>query len=157
MRSIKQEGKDMQRTLLPRQSPASFIALGSAILVASALLLYPGASTASARASPVGRTTFSPAQKSHPNTAILLHRHVVRVTISNFAFKPAHLVVSPGTRIVWTNHDSDPHTVTSDVGIWSSSALDTDSRFSRTFQQGGTFHYHCQIHPFMHGTVTVKK
>ena len=111
---------------------------------------------ASAHANSVGSMTFSPAQKSHPVTAILLHRHVVRVTISNFAFKPAHLIVSPGTRIVWTNHDSDPHTVTSDIGIWSSGALDTDSQFSRTFRQGGTFHYHCQIHPFMHVTVTVK-
>ena len=148
----------MRRALLPRQSAACFIALGSAALVAIAVLLYPGAATAGAHASPVGSMsmTFSPAQKSHPVTAILLHRHVVRVTISNFAFKPAHLIVSPGTRIVWTNHDSDPHTVTSDIGIWSSGALDTDSQFSRTFRQGGTFHYHCQIHPFMHGTVTVK-
>jgi plastocyanin len=89
-------------------------------------------------------------------TTVLLHRRVVKVIIVNFTFKPAHLVVSGGTHIVWTNDDSDPHTVTSDAGSFTSDALDTGSRYARTFKAPGTFHYHCKIHPFMHGTVMVK-
>ena len=90
-------------------------------------------------------------------TVIRLHQKVVRVRIHNFAFQPAKLVVSPGTRIVWTNTDSDPHTVDSTKAVWTSEALDTASRFARVFKNTGPFPYYCSIHPFMHGTIVVKK
>jgi plastocyanin len=95
-------------------------------------------------------------QGSHIVGTVLLHHRVVKVSIVNFTFKPAHLVVSPGTRIIWTNKDSDPHTVTSDAGAFTSGALDTGNRYARTLRAAGVVHYHCKIHPFMHGTVTVK-
>ena len=38
----------------------------------------------------------------------------------NFAFLPKRMEVSPGTRVVWTNEDSDPHTVTTDKTGFSS-------------------------------------
>jgi len=92
-----------------------------------------------------------------PSTVTILHQRLVRVTILNFAFHPARLIVSPGTRIVWTNRDSDPHTVDSTKGVWSSQALDTDGTFARAFKATGSFTYYCSIHPFMHGTVIVQK
>jgi plastocyanin len=85
-----------------------------------------------------------------------LHHAVVRVKISNFAFQPARVVVSPGTKVVWTNEDSDPHTVTTDRPGFSSQALDTGSRFTEVVRQTGTVTYHCTIHPFMHGAVVVQ-
>jgi plastocyanin len=94
---------------------------------------------------------------AQPKIVILMHRHVVRLTISNFAFSPANVVVSPGTTLIWTNKDSDPHTVDSTKNIWSSDALDTGNHFSRVFGKAGTFTYYCSIHPFMHGKVIVKK
>jgi plastocyanin len=54
---------------------------------------------------------------------LMLHRKVIHVTIRNFAFSPTNVVVSPGTRIIWTNHDSDPHTVDSVKKVWTSSAV----------------------------------
>ena len=90
-------------------------------------------------------------------TVVHLHQKVVRVRIHNFAFGPARLEVSRGTRLIWTNTDGDPHTVTSDKGLWASDALDTGNQFARVFKTGGTFPYHCNIHPFMHGTIIVKK
>lgn len=92
-----------------------------------------------------------------PATVTSLHQRLVRVTILNFAFHPARLIVSPGTRIVWINRDSDPHTVDSTKSVWSSQALDTDGTYARAFKVTGSFAYYCSIHPFMHGTVTVKK
>jgi len=86
---------------------------------------------------------------------VRLRQAVVRVTIHNFAFGPARLVVSPGTRVVWTNTDSDPHTVSSDKGDWTSDALDTGNQFARVFSTAGTFPYHCKIHPTMTATVIV--
>jgi len=85
-----------------------------------------------------------------------LHQAVVHAKILNFAFKPPHLVVSPGTKVVWTNEDQDPHTVTSDRPGFGSQALDTGSSFTMVAKRAGTFTYHCVIHPFMHGTLVVE-
>lgn len=85
-----------------------------------------------------------------------LHRSVVHVVISNFKFVPRHLVVSPGTRIVWTNKDSDPHTVTSDHPAFHSEAIDPNGHYTLVAKRTGSFAYHCQIHPFMHGLLVVQ-
>ncbi len=89
-------------------------------------------------------------------TTTMLHRKVIHITIHNFAFTPARLVVSPGTKIIWTNTDSDPHTVDSTKNSWSSEALDTESTFTHVFKKDGTFPYYCSIHPFMRATIIVK-
>ena len=80
------------------------------------------------------------------------------VTINNFAFSPAILSVAPGTKVTWTNKDEEPHTVTSADGgkTFKSPALDTDDKFSFTFDKPGTYKYFCSIHPHMVGTIIVK-
>jgi plastocyanin len=80
------------------------------------------------------------------------------VTISNFAFSPAILSVAPGTKVTWTNSDEEPHAVTSaDAGAtFKSAALDTDDKFSFTFDKPGTYKYFCSIHPHMTGTIVVR-
>jgi hypothetical protein len=80
---------------------------------------------------------------------------VVKVTITNFAFRPRTITVAPGTRVVWTNQDGEVHTVTQDRGAWSSPALDTGDKYSRVFTTAGTYAYHCSIHPFMTATIVV--
>jgi plastocyanin len=79
------------------------------------------------------------------------------VAIKNFAFSPASLAVKVGTKVTWTNQDSDAHTVTSDRsgGLLSSKALNSGDTFSYTFTKAGTYKYLCTIHPFMTATVTV--
>lgn len=81
----------------------------------------------------------------------------VAVTINGFAFMPASITVPVGTRVVWTNQQAQvPHTVTSDTaGVFDSGTLQTGMTFAFTFNQAGTFAYHCNIHPNMHGTVVV--
>jgi plastocyanin len=80
------------------------------------------------------------------------------VTIDNFAFGPAILTIAPGTKVTWTNKDEEPHTVTSADGgvLFKSPALDTDDKFSFTFDKPGTYRYFCSIHPHMVGTIVVK-
>ena len=139
-----------------------------AILLANLTILALGIQAArmpvAAGSAPPTPSTMSGMVMSAPAIAqqkvgpvVMLHRRVVQVSIANYAFSPARLVVSPGTRIVWTNKDGDPHTVDSTKGLWSSEALDTDSHFARVFKTAGTFAYYCSIHPFMHGTIIVKK
>ena len=152
------------REMLSRRWPR--IALCSAVLVLGSSAI--GAGSILAR-------TNAPAMASMPKTSmasmpmaqlaatrgtgtvVRLHQKVVRLSIHNFAFGPARLEVSRGTRLIWTNTDSDPHTVTSDKSVWASDALDTGNQFARVFKKAGTFPYHCSIHPYMHGTIIVKK
>lgn len=92
-----------------------------------------------------------------PAPVVELHRRVVYVHIQKFAFHPARIVVSPGTRIVWDNRDADPHTVHSAAGHFSSEALDTHGRYATVVRRAGSFTYLCTIHPFMHGAVIVRR
>ena len=80
------------------------------------------------------------------------------VTIDNFAFGPALTMVAPGTKVTWVNKDEEPHTVMSADGgkSFKSDALDTNDKFSFTFDKPGTYKYFCSIHPHMVGTIVVK-
>jgi plastocyanin len=103
-----------------------------------------------------GMPTHAVATGSPAAASVQLHRRVVQVAIKSFKFQPARLVVSRGTRIVWTNRDSDPHTIKSRTARWSSAALDTGGSYAQVARRAGTFTYICSIHPFMHATVVVK-
>jgi plastocyanin len=112
-----------------------------------------------------GPATPKSAQRSmqmHMATAagpmsVQLHKRVVHVTIENFKFSPARVTVTPATKVVWTNKDSDPHTVTTDKRGFASPALDTGKSYTHVLSKAGKYAYHCQIHPEMHGTVIVKR
>jgi plastocyanin len=80
----------------------------------------------------------------------------VEVKIDNFSFGPATLTVSPGTTVTWTNRDDIPHTVVSDDKIFKSKVLDTEEKFSYTFDKPGSYPYFCSIHPKMTGKVVVQ-
>ena len=81
-----------------------------------------------------------------------------QVTIDNFSFTPAQLVVAVGTRVMWTNRDDIPHTVTDAATprMMKSPPLDTGESFAVTFDKPGTYSYFCSLHPHMQGTVVVK-
>lgn len=76
-------------------------------------------------------------------------------TLGNRAFSPDAADVAVGTTVTWTNTDSIAHTSTSDGAGWDSGSIAPRAQFSRTFQNAGTFPYHCAIHPGMVGTITV--
>jgi plastocyanin len=78
------------------------------------------------------------------------------VTIDNFTFTPMDLTVAVGAQITWINKDDVPHTVVSVDHKFKSRALDTDEKFSFTFQAPGTYEYFCSVHPKMTGKIIVK-
>jgi plastocyanin len=78
------------------------------------------------------------------------------VKIDNFSFMPGDITVAAGTTVTWVNHDDVPHTVRSMDGTIKSKALDTDDKFSMTFDKPGTYEYFCSIHPKMTAKVVVK-
>ncbi len=77
------------------------------------------------------------------------------VSIQDFSFAPASIMIRAGQTVVWRNNGPSAHTTTSDNGVWDSGSLGVGGTFSHTFSSAGTFTYHCAIHPFMHGTVVV--
>ena len=82
--------------------------------------------------------------------------NVVEVKVDNFSFSPQTITVKPGTTVIWTNRDDIPHTVVSDDKVFKSKVLDTDEKFSFTFDKAGNFPYFCSIHPKMTGKVIVQ-
>lgn len=81
---------------------------------------------------------------------------VVQVTIKNFDFQPMAVSVPVGGSVTWTNHDGEPHTVTSIGGAFRSEALDEDDSYTFRFTRPGVYQYICTIHPKMRATVTVR-
>jgi plastocyanin len=78
------------------------------------------------------------------------------VKVDNFSFGPMSLTVAVGTTVTWTNRDDIPHTVVSTDKVFKSKVLDTDEKFSFTFDKAGTYPYFCSIHPKMTGSVVVQ-
>jgi plastocyanin len=77
------------------------------------------------------------------------------VSIQDFFFDPGQLTVAPGTTVTWVNKGQAPHTTTADDGTWDSGTLQPGEDFSFTFDQPGTYTYHCSIHPDMTASVKV--
>ena len=77
------------------------------------------------------------------------------VKIDNFSFAPKQISVAIGTTVTWTNNDDVPHNVVSTDRKFMSPVLDTDQRFSFTFNEPGSYPYFCKIHPMMTGSVQV--
>ena len=90
--------------------------------------------------------------------AVSPYSHAAEQTIivEKFAFAPKEITVAPGTRVTWINKDETPHTVASKEVPFTSKALDTDDKYSFTFDKPGDWSYFCTLHPFMVGTVHVK-
>jgi len=77
------------------------------------------------------------------------------LSIDNFTFRPDVITVSVGTKIVWENNDDIPHSIVETTGKFHSAALDTEDKFSFTFDKAGIFEYFCGLHPHMTGKIVV--
>ena len=79
------------------------------------------------------------------------------ITISNFMFSPMHDTVMPGATVSVTNKDSATHTLTATGGQFNTG--DITQNETKTFKapsKPGNYHYICNIHQYMMGTITVK-
>lgn len=81
------------------------------------------------------------------------------VIIRNFSFQPTTITARVGDRLTWVNCESTAglsHTSSSDANAWRSGLIAPFSSYSRTFDQTGSFPYHCEPHPSMKATVVVQ-
>ena len=78
------------------------------------------------------------------------------VTIQGFAFDPEDVTVAAGTTVTWTNEDSATHTATGDEDEFDTESIGNGESGEFTFEEPGTFAYHCDIHPNMTASVVVE-
>lgn len=61
-----------------------------------------------------------------------------------------------GDRIVWTNKDPFPHTVTADTKLFDSHSIAPGASWSYVAKRPGEYAYSCTLHPTMKGKIIVK-
>jgi plastocyanin len=72
-----------------------------------------------------------------------------------YALSPKSISVAKGQAVTWANGSGTKHHLKFTNGTAWAKAVQAGQSVSRTFHAKGTFHYHCTIHPYMKGTVTV--
>ena len=82
------------------------------------------------------------------------------VNMADNEFQPASITVAAGEAITFTNVGSNPHTATSDDGVFDTGTVDAGATASITLDSPGTYPYFCVFHGAaggvgMSGTITV--
>jgi plastocyanin len=124
------------------------------LLLVAGGLLTAAAACFSEHSAPTSPSTGG--ECSIPITPDLLGATIV--VVRDFSFQPASVTVKQGATVVWANcsdPNDPPHTSTADAGGWNSPTIAPGETFAQTFDQAGSFAYHCEPHPFMTGTVVV--
>jgi len=98
--------------------------------------------------------TQPPAVATQPQGAV--SENTVEVKITGFSFDPATITIKVGSTIKWINMDSAAHTVVSDDNSWTSARLKQGDTYTHTFDQAGTYPYHCGLHSSMLATIIVQ-
>ncbi len=82
------------------------------------------------------------------------------LTMQGTAYHPQFDTVAVGSTVTWSNKDAVTHTVTSDAGTFDSGDITPGQSYNQTFNQAGTFPYHCKYHGAagsgMYGILVVK-
>jgi plastocyanin len=94
---------------------------------------------------------------NHPAASQSTSASSDHITISNFMFSPMTDRVSPGATVSVTNSDGVTHTLSATGGQFNTGEI--GSHQTKTFRAPttpGTYHYICQIHQYMLGTIVVK-
>lgn len=75
---------------------------------------------------------------------------------------PPDLTVRKGVTVTWSNDDTELHTVTSGASSETAAAefdsgiMEVGASFEHTFENAGTYEYHCAIHPWATAVVIVR-
>ena len=78
-----------------------------------------------------------------------------RYAFDEHNFNPVRARVTAGTRVRFTNNGEIAHTVAARDGSWSTGTLAPGLWDFVTFDEPGTFLYHCEDHPWAVGEITV--
>ncbi len=96
----------------------------------------------------------------------------IKIDIKDFAYSRPNIRVTKGTKVTWTNRDTVGHNVmkehdegdeaheapTADevrADVFAGPLLAKGERYSFTFNEVGSYPYHCAPHPYMQAVVVV--
>jgi plastocyanin len=128
-----------------------------AMIVLMVILFTIGCGQSAPATTSVANTSSSTvANQTTQISATTYASKLVSISIENFAFNPKEVTIPVGAKVTWTNNDSATHTITSDTGLFESPEMVVGTWFHFTFDQAGSFAYHCKLHPNMKGTVIVQ-
>jgi plastocyanin len=77
-----------------------------------------------------------------------------KVRMEHLKFKPAAISVARGTRVVFSNASKVTHNATL-KGSFATGNIKPGKAVAVKFTAGGTYRYHCTIHPEMRGKIVV--
>lgn len=103
-----------------------------------------------AACSPTPANVAHGAEAEQPNASLT----APRITITNYAYHPDVLTVKAGSSVTVVNDDRANHTVTAIDGAFNTGPIAAGGAAS-TFvvAKPGTYHYYCELHPYMRGTI----
>jgi plastocyanin len=77
----------------------------------------------------------------------------VTIKMSNIAFAPAQILISPGTKVIWRNDDAVEHYINTDAHPshtyfpnQNSRELNQGDMYEAIFEKAGVYPYHCSAH-----------
>ena len=83
------------------------------------------------------------------------------ITMESFQFNPKELTINKGTKVIWKNEDPVVHRIVNNqgedllMGALFDIYLKPGEQESFTFNEEGTYYYHCHLHPNMKGKIVV--
>jgi len=76
------------------------------------------------------------------------------VVVQNYVFSP--MTAAAGSKLRLENRDPEAHNISSDTGLFKSGPFSTkQSAVLDVPNTPGSYPFHCEIHPTMHGTLVV--
>ena len=122
----------------------------------------PSQTASDANTSGVQNSTTVPPKKKPAETATPAEESsasdtdtIMGVDINDHAFDPGQLNIAPGTRVMFINNNTEPHTATADNGLFDTGVLEPGDSYWVSFEGAGTVRYHCELHPDMKGSIVV--
>ena len=121
-------------------------------VIAAGGMKKDSSSTASTASTNSAKTSTSPSADS---SAVA----TTAVKIENYMFGPMTTKVKVGDTVTWTNMDAVHHNVVADQKTAdgpNGPLIGKGETYSFKFTKAGTYTFHCEPHPYMHGTVVVE-
>ena len=125
----------------------------------------PAQTAASASSGQSGAAASAPVDESKFTKKVTINILKGASTQGNLAYGPDPATATSDALITWVNQDNVPHTATSGTGpddpnagkLFDSSILTANAKYSVPASKlgKGEVSYHCTVHPYMHGKITV--
>lgn len=134
---------------------ALVVCVAAAGVAAGALFLEPGDDTPAAAPAPAANVNTNTDTGYGGDAGATATAAPASLEISGFQFESVE--VAAGGQVTVDNRDGAPHTATADGGDFDSGQVSGGSAGAFVAPaQPGSYDFHCEIHPDMSGTLTVR-